>query len=187
MHLPQQIRKVPSRSGPSSCFAHTGFLCLPTTVLRDRINGVVTFARTKILPTIASKHDCDIKLYWTDIAASWFDSWFLLSVLAASVYSAFSEQWDVLLSIIILSSLNMWSLILYPTAALRNTILYIMVNAVLWWRVMNTNGLLFFILLMTESSATQPCIYQDSQKMYCAAFLLPKCNNASKQIYRHNI
>ena len=74
VHVPQQIQKVPSLSGPSSCFAHEGFLCLKTTVLRDRINGAVTFARTKILPTIASKFDCDICLYWTDIAVSWFDS-----------------------------------------------------------------------------------------------------------------
>jgi len=60
VHLPQQIQKVPSSSGPSICFAHAGFLCLKTTVLSDRTNGAVTFARTKILPTIASKYDCDI-------------------------------------------------------------------------------------------------------------------------------
>lgn len=74
MHLPQQIQKVSSRSGPSSCFAHAGFLCLKTTVLKDGINGAVTFARTKILPTIASKYDCDIYFYWTDVTVSWFDS-----------------------------------------------------------------------------------------------------------------
>ena len=124
MHLPQQIQKVPSRSGPSSCFARASFLCLKTNVLRDRINGAVTFARTKILPTIASKYDCDFYLYGTDIAVSWFDSWFLWSVLAVSVYSVFIEKWDVLITIIIISSLNLWRLILYPASALRNIFLY---------------------------------------------------------------
>jgi hypothetical protein len=69
VHLPQQILNTPTRSGPSICFAHVGFLCLKTTVLRDRINGTVTFVRTKILPTIASKYDCDIYLYLTDISS----------------------------------------------------------------------------------------------------------------------
>lgn len=54
--------------------------------------GLLTFARTKILPTVASKYDCDICLYWTVIAASLFDSWFLWSVLAVSVYSEIIEQ-----------------------------------------------------------------------------------------------
>jgi hypothetical protein len=101
-------------------------------VFRDRINGAVTFARTKILPTIVSKYDCDIYLYWTDVAVLWFDSWILWSVLAVSVYSVFIEQGDVLLPVIIISSLNLWSLILYTAAALRNTFLYIMLHAVLW-------------------------------------------------------
>jgi hypothetical protein len=63
VHLPQQTLKLSTRSGPSSCFAHVDFLYLKTTMLRDRINGTVTFVRTKILPTITSKYDCDIHLY----------------------------------------------------------------------------------------------------------------------------
>jgi hypothetical protein len=161
---------MPSRYGPSSCFAHADFLCLKTNLLRDRISGAVTFARTKILPTIASKYDCDIYLHWTDIAVSWFDSWFLWSFLAFCVYSVFIEQWDVLIPIIIISSLNLWHLILYPAAALRNTFIYIMKYAVLWWRVMNTNGLLVFILLMTGPSTTPPYIFQNSKNvLWCVS------------------
>lgn len=41
VHIPQQIQKVPPRSGPSTCFAQVGFLCLKTTELTDRVNGAV--------------------------------------------------------------------------------------------------------------------------------------------------
>jgi len=61
-------------------------------VIRDGINGAVTYARTKILSTIASKYDCDIYFYWNDVTVPWFDSWFLWIVLAIYVYSVFIEK-----------------------------------------------------------------------------------------------
>jgi hypothetical protein len=81
------------------------------------------------------------------------------------------------------SSLNLWSLILYPAAALRNPLLYIMMYAVLCWRVMNTNGLLVFIILMTGFSTTSPCIFQDSQKCTVLCFFYQNVTmQASKYI-----